>query len=221
MGACRFKDKCSYDHTRSNPEEEKKVLKEKVEILEKTVNELTNKTETKKLEQLEKVMHALTRKVLSLEHEIEVMKNRAETDKKLLKDNTLTKESSFNINDIKYSSSTPKTMKNKVEQETSKEELLNCKECNFKCSKKNHLKKHMVTNHQNHKCKECEEELSTFIELLKHVAKHHEKDKAVNYEEEIIKSQVEKDGQDKHTKKEEEVDKNKIFVFKGSKMNQF
>ena len=60
---CRFKDKCSYDPTRSNSEEEKKVLNEKVEILEKTVNELTNKTETKKLEQLEKVMHALTRKV--------------------------------------------------------------------------------------------------------------------------------------------------------------
>ena len=77
----------------------------------------------------------------------------------------------------------------------------------------------MVTNHQNQKSKECEEELSTYIELLKHVAKHHEKDKAVNYEGETIKSQVEKDGQDKHTKKEEEVDKNKIFVFRGFKMN--
>ena len=77
----------------------------------------------------------------------------------------------------------------------------------------------MVTNHQNHKCNECEEELSTFIELLKHVAKHYEKDKSVNSEGEIIKSQVEKDGQDKHTKKEEEVDKNKIFVFRGFKMN--
>ena len=57
--------------------------------------------------------------------------------------------------------------------------------------------------------------------MLKHVAKHHEKDKAVNNEGEMIKSQVEKDGQDNHTKKEEDVDKNKIFVFKGSKMNQF
>ena len=38
---------------------EKNQLKEKVENLEKTVNEITSKAESKRLQQLEKVMYAM------------------------------------------------------------------------------------------------------------------------------------------------------------------
>ena len=61
---CRFRDDCAYNH-HDIIDKEKNDLKEKVENLEKTVSELTNKGESKRLEKLEKVVHALTRKVLS------------------------------------------------------------------------------------------------------------------------------------------------------------
>jgi hypothetical protein len=127
---CTFREECAYSHTRSNPNGDENILKVKVEILEKTVIDLTNKIETKNIEQLEKVVHALTRKVLSLEHEIDMIKSNTETNNKVVKEKCLAKESSFNISDIKGSSSTPK--KENRKKETSKGELLNCKECSFK-----------------------------------------------------------------------------------------
>ena len=57
-----------------------------------------------------------------------VLKNKSETDKKFMNENSLTKENLFNNSDIIFSSSTPKAMKDKVEEDTSKEEMLNCKE---------------------------------------------------------------------------------------------
>ena len=70
----------------------------------------------------------------------------------------------------------------------------------------------MVTKHESHKCKECKEELSTFMELLKHVAQHHNKDK----EKEDINDSTEKDIEKKHTKNENKVKKDNVFVFKGN-----
>ena len=69
--------------------------------------------ESKKLDQIEKVLHALTQKVLSLEDEFKVRKNKKETDKDKV-ENCFTKPSSFNIDDIKCSSSTPKDVKEKL-----------------------------------------------------------------------------------------------------------
>ena len=66
---CRFQEDCAYDHSRTFEDEEKKELKEKLEILEKTVVELTNKVESEKIQQLEKVVKAMCRKVLCLESE--------------------------------------------------------------------------------------------------------------------------------------------------------
>ena len=86
-------------------------MKEKVEVLEKTVSELTKKMEAKNLVQLKKVVLALTRKVLGLETEVEVMKDKTEINKNLLNENCLSKESFFNNSDIQYSISTPKAMK--------------------------------------------------------------------------------------------------------------
>ena len=68
---------------------------DKVDILEKKVNELTYILESRKFEQLEKVVHALTRKVLSLEYELKVLKNKKETDQEDNKENCFRKENSF------------------------------------------------------------------------------------------------------------------------------
>ena len=193
-------------------DEEQNVLIEKIEVLEKTVSELTKKLEAKKMVQLEKVVHALTRKVLSLETEVEVLKNKSETDKKLMNENSLTKESFFINSDIKFSSSTPKAMKDKVEEDTSKEEMLNCKECKYKYKKEITLKKHMVTHHENQKCKECKEELTTFMELLKHVAKHHSKGGDIT-EKENVKEIIEQNEKDKDFEKEDKDNNDEKCVF--------
>ena len=88
-------------------------------------------------------------------------------------------------------------MKDKVKEDTSKEEMLNCKECKYKCQK------HMVTHHENHKCKEYKEELPTFMELLKHIAKHHSKKggditEKANVNEIIELSEKDKDFEEEH-----------------------
>ena len=143
---CRFKEDCAFTHIRNNNDEEKNNLKEKVEILEKTVIELKNKVQRK--EQLETVLHALTRKVLSLEKEMIESKIKYRTVKDVSNKNCPTKESSFNHNDIKHSSSTSKAVKDKVKKGDGKEELLNCKKCNYKCKKKtSSLEKQMIAKH--------------------------------------------------------------------------
>ena len=73
--------------------------------MEKEVNELTSKFETRNLDQLEKNVHALTLKVLSLENKREVMKNKPETVKQMSIENCLNKEPSFNASEVKESSS--------------------------------------------------------------------------------------------------------------------
>ena len=92
----RFKEYCEYTHEGSNSDNEKEVLKERVDLLEKEVNELTSILETRNLEQIEKGVHALARKVLSLENKMEVMKNKTEKVKQMSNENYLNKEPSFN-----------------------------------------------------------------------------------------------------------------------------
>ena len=77
---CRFNKDCAYSHVASKLNQEKCSSKDQVEDMEKRVNDLTNIIESKKLKELEKVVHALTRKVLSLEDQVKVMKNKKETD---------------------------------------------------------------------------------------------------------------------------------------------
>ena len=55
------------------------------------------------------------------------MKNNIKTNKNEVNENCLAKESSFNLSDIKHSSSTPKVLKEKGETEASKEDMVNCK----------------------------------------------------------------------------------------------
>jgi hypothetical protein len=174
---CRFKEDCAYNHTDSIQDKEKNDLKEKVENLEKTVIELTKKGESVRLEPLEKVVHALTRKVLELECIIKDMKNKTVRDK-VLNETPIAEESSFDHNDIKHSSSTPKenNVKEGIQKLDTKEDIFKCKECNYKSKKEIYLKKHITNNHGDHRCNVCKEKLPTFMELLKHVSKNHYKE---------------------------------------------
>ena len=83
-------------------------------------------------------MHALTKKVLELEGIINDMKNQTVKYKEVLNENLITVESSFDHNDIKHSSSTPKAkdVEEKVQKDKSKEELLNARIVNIKAKKK-------------------------------------------------------------------------------------
>ena len=110
------------------------------------------------------------------------MKNKQESEE----------EPSFNINDIKYCSSTPKDDKEKVKKDISEEDLLCCTECSYKCKKEKSLKKHIITNHEDHNCKECHEKLPTSMELLKHVAKYHCKEQVDIHERNSVEDVFEK-----------------------------
>ena len=131
---CRFQEECAYYH-HGEKQEELNELKRKVDILEKKVAESTNKEESEKLEQFEKVVKALTRKVLSLEKKITETKNKmkpsgklveqtlsiSEEEKeseieKVLSENCLNDNISFNTSDIKDYTSTPKVNKVKVKK---------------------------------------------------------------------------------------------------------
>ena len=106
------------------------------------------------------------------------MKNKTVKEKYVLNENPITEDSSFNHNDIKHSSSTPKAkdVKEKIQKVNSKEELYNCKGCDYKSKTEIYLKKHMLSNHGDHICNECNGKLPTNMELLKHVAKNHYKE---------------------------------------------
>ena len=108
---CQFKKDCAYSQSKINHDDEKNKFKE--DILEKTVNELNSKVESKKLERFEKVLHALTWKVSYLENEIKEIRNNSDSVKEVLNENCDTEVSSFNHIDIKHSSSTLKVEKGK------------------------------------------------------------------------------------------------------------
>ena len=75
-------------------------------------------------------------------------------------------------------SSTQKVKKGKeVKKDKNKDEMFNCKQCNYSCKKEITLEKHIVNNHEDPQCKECKEIFSNFIILLKHVSTHHSQDK--------------------------------------------
>ena len=73
--------------------------------------ELTNKVEGEKIQQLEKDVKSLSPKMFSLENELKELKNKIEKEKEI----------SFNINDVKYTTSTPKDVKEKAKKDNPKE----------------------------------------------------------------------------------------------------
>ena len=88
------------------------------------------------------------------------------------------------------------------------------------------MKKHIITNHENHQCKECQEKLPTFMELLKHVAKHHCKEKVDMHESNCVEDAFEKPEESLFNKQKDNVkegkkEKVKVFVFGESILNDF
>ena len=108
--------------------------------------------------------------------------------------------------------SQPYLTKDKVKKSEIQEDLLSCNKCDYKAKKEANLKKHMISQH------ECKENLPSFMDLLKHVAKHHDK-------ETIEVKDVEQAGitdiQNENINEEEQVEKDKSFVFSESKLDQF
>ena len=97
-----------------------------------------------------------------------------------------------------------------VKKDGYKDEMFNCKQCNYSIKKEITLKKHIVNNHEDHQCKECKETFSNFMHLLKHVSTHHSQDK-----EEVHKIKLKEDKEqckEKHEEVNEEVTEDKIHV---------
>ena len=115
----------------------------------------------------------MSRKVLSLETDIQNIKNNSKPSKdikeqavsKMAKEKDVEKEESeeilFNPDDIKETSSTPKVKKHLLKKDNKEVGLHACKECNYVCKKETSLQKHMVTKHESHECKECHDKLSS------------------------------------------------------------
>ena len=75
MGKCRFENDCAYKHFKPETQEDPEKIKGKIGAMEKAVQQITksnkeNKLLKEKLEVLEKVVHALTRKAFSFEAEL-------------------------------------------------------------------------------------------------------------------------------------------------------
>jgi hypothetical protein len=217
MGQCRHENDCDYKH--KDP-----------------VKNTEHNQMAEKLKQLEKVVHALTRKVLSLEEELtEIRKNKTkdehlklpclcknsgEKEHEDLKENVVEVKEDISEKDFNpKSSSSPKEKKNHPKNEVKKiksiEDLYKCTKCEYRCKKEATLKKHMLTQHQDHACKECKEIFSSFMELLKHVADQHfkEQNEVENIEAHGEVSEIEKDIK--------EGGKDQPFVFSESMLDEF
>ena len=160
-------------------------MKDKVNQLENTVADLSNKVEGMKadqFEQLDKVVRALVRKVLSLECELEeviknsmqrkVVEENDESTKVKEKEIDKVNEFSVHFDDIKDACSTPKEKEEKDETDNEPYSKIKCTICNYVCKKETTLKKHITAKHEEHQCKKCNVNLSSFMELLKHIARN-------------------------------------------------
>ena len=123
---CRFNSECAYNHRTVEEDGEKKMFKDKVS-------------------ELEKMVKALSRKVLSLESEIEYIKNnkiitlgveniklseiieenKETATEEVIIENSGSDMNSFDDSEIKLKCSTPKESQNKVKK-TSKDDLISC-----------------------------------------------------------------------------------------------
>ena len=71
------------------------------------------------------------------EQKLSISEEEKESDiEKVLSENCLNDNISFNTSDIKDNTSTPKVNKVKVKKSKIKVDLLSCKICNYKCKKK-------------------------------------------------------------------------------------
>ena len=76
---CQFGSDCAYNHKITDKEEEANALQKKVEVSELTNKVITMETDT--VEKLQLVIRAMSRKVLSLESEIQNIRNTSKPSK--------------------------------------------------------------------------------------------------------------------------------------------
>ena len=151
--------------------------------LETDLKDVKGKQKLKEKETLtEKVMKALSRKVFNLVSEMEeVKKKNTERENKNEERLEIYDKNSFNPTSFsspkeKITRSKPNVLNDKVKTNEIKEGLFNCNICDYNVNKEETLKKHMVTQHEDHTCKECKHKLPSFMELLKHIVEKHAKD---------------------------------------------
>ena len=144
-GKCRFKNDCAYKHLKPETQEDTEQIKEKIEVLEKAVQQIIksnkdNEQLKEKLEVLEKVVHALTRKALSFEAELKVLKDFKHERSNCVKEKEREtnyeashENISFNHTELKGTTSNEKN--NKDEKLDLKDEMLRCKNCDYSCKK--------------------------------------------------------------------------------------
>ena len=71
------------------------------------------------------------------------------------------------------------------------------------------MKKHNITNHEDHDCKECHKKVPSSMELLKHVAKHHCKEHVNIHERNRVEDAVEKCEESLFNKQKDKVNEGK------------
>ena len=74
--------------------------------------------------------------------------------------------------------------------------------------------------HDEHVCKECPEKLSSFMELLKQVAKHHH-DNIVVVQGKVSEDSFVEQETENLDKYKDEGDKDSIFIFEESMLDEF
>lgn len=176
-GFCKFGLGCAYHHQTQEKINNESEVNVKVDKLEKTVNELT-----------EKIL-LLESKIKSIEiKDIEPAKikdidQRVQDPKKVIIENDISKvlkekkskSKDHKVSVFKFGAEARKaameTKESKKEEKIQKQ--LKCELCEYRCDKNTTLKKHINTKHSEQKCKICRKEFKTSMELVSHVAEEH------------------------------------------------
>ena len=172
-GKCKF-ERCAYMHVKDENilkiedlEGQVHVLKENVDKLTKTNNDITN-NETKLRNTLADIVERL--KFLEQRHkeQDEIVNDSKESP------GEITSEKNSKAKDVDNTTDETKTV-NKTDDN------FKCDQCNFKTNKINTLTKHTTTKHAimiskecNSKCSLCEDRFQTDQEFKKHIAEHME-----------------------------------------------
>lgn len=147
---CSFGIDCGYSHTNPTVNPEKESMKKKVEYLENIVQEMAIKIIQLEID-LDGFKMNGNKKGSEVEQEQEI------TNQVCIKKSPEVKIQDYNDED--------------------KIQNFSCNMCNYKCKKKNTLKKHNKSKHNDHKCSTCDMTFKTFNEVTRHNEQHHSSNK--------------------------------------------
>ena len=222
-GNCSFKKQCAYKHQKPSVDKDQVKINEKVEVLEKVVEALTQKVislETKLEEAIQnKTVDSETNKksrkldIASKEQmESEKDKQSSTESKSSLDPNLKTKGTNTNrvgkSSVFIFGAEARKSVLEKHKSEEIEKSLnaFKCDLCDYRCEKSNTLKKHNKTKHIKQKCSKCSVEFKTSIDLLSHIAREHHD---------------EEEGKLQSTPKSDSEQEKPDFVFSESMLDEF